>query len=162
MNKSLFPYEIYTDGSAKGNDPAKRLGGWAYCILFDNTMVRKDSGCVTETTNQRMELQAVIEAIKGIEILTNASTEYNYIVYSDSAYVVNCYEKGWYVGWESNGWKNARKDPVKNMDLWSQIIPYFKRKSWTFCKVPGHADNYYNNYVDKLAQDAANPKNIKG
>ena len=63
-NKSIIPYEIYVDGSAKGNDAAHRLGAWAYAILYDGDMIRKDAGGVRDTTNQRMELQAVIEAIK--------------------------------------------------------------------------------------------------
>ena len=66
MNKSILTYEIYTDGSAKGTDPAHKSGGWAYCILFDGDLIRKDNGHVNDTTNQRMELQAAIEALKAI------------------------------------------------------------------------------------------------
>lgn len=154
-NKSIIPYEIYTDGSAKGADASNRLGGWAYCILFDGDMVRKDSGGVRATTNQRMELQAVIEAIKGARELSKDDPGAIYKVYSDSAYVVNCFAQGWYIGWEANGWRNAAKKEVANQDLWQEIIPYFKSKSWHFYKTKAHEDDYYNNYVDKMAQEAS-------
>lgn len=154
-NKSIIPYEIYTDGSAKGADAAHRLGGWGYAILFDGDMVRKDSGGVRNTTNQRMELQAVIEAIKGARALSKDDPGAVYNVYSDSAYLINCYHQSWYVSWEANGWRNSAKKDVANQDLWIQILPYFKSKSWNFYKVKCHADNYYNNYVDILAQEAA-------
>lgn len=155
-NKSIFQYDIYVDGSAKGNDPSNRLGGWAYAILFDGDMIRKDSGGVRATTNQRMELQAVIEGIKGALVLAgNKPEQYIFNVYSDSAYLVNCYHQDWYIGWEKNGWRNAAKKEVANQDLWLEIIPYFKSKSWNFYKVKGHAEDYYNNYVDRMAQAAA-------
>lgn len=151
-NKSIIPYEIYVDGSAKGNDAAHRLGAWAYAILYDGDMIRKDAGGVRDTTNQRMELQAVIEAIKGARELSKDDPGAIYKIYSDSAYLVNCYHQGWYVGWEKNGWRNAAKKEVANRELWEQILPYFKSKSWHFYKTKGHADDYYNNYVDAMAQ----------
>lgn len=154
-NKSIIPYEIYTDGSAKGADASNRLGGWAYAILFDGDMVRKDSGGVRATTNQRMELQAVIEAIKGARELSKDDPGAIYKVYSDSAYVVNCYTQGWYIGWEANGWRNAAKKEVANRELWEQIIPFFKSKSWHFYKTKAHENDYYNNYVDAMAQQAS-------
>lgn len=159
MNKSLLTIEIYTDGSAKGNDPAHRCGGWAYCILRDGDIIRKDSGTVLDTTNQRMELQACIEALKVCEKLGNEYSEY--YIHSDSAYLVNCYVQGWYVTWEKNGWRSSSKKEVANIDLWVQILPYFKRKSFHFIKVKGHADDYYNNLVDVMAQTAADPNKYR-
>lgn len=156
MNKSILTYDIYTDGSARGNDPAHNCGGWAYCILYDGDLIRSDSGTVNDTTNQRMELQAAIEALKAIED-NFWNPDYEYHIYSDSAYLTNCYFQGWFYNWEKNGWINSARKPVANVDLWMQIIPYFKRKSFVFHKVKGHADNYYNNLVDKLAQAAADP-----
>lgn len=160
MNKSILAYEVYTDGSAKGNDAAHRSGGWAYALLYDGDIIRHDSGGELDTTNQRMELQAVIEALKATELFGDNTSEY--YIYSDSAYVINCYDQGWYIGWEQNGWRNAARKEVANQDLWHQILPYFKRKSYHFKKVKGHADNYYNNYVDKLAQDAAAAMSKRG
>lgn len=153
MNKSVLPYEIYTDGSAKGNDPSNRSGGWAYVMLYDGDIIRRDSGNVLATTNQRMELQACAEALRACELFWDETKEFH--IYSDSAYLINCYRQGWYINWEKNGFRNAKKQEVANQDLWAEIIPYFKRKSFSFYKVEGHADNYYNNFVDNMAQEAA-------
>lgn len=153
--KSVIPYEIYTDGSAKGGDPAHKCGGWAYVIVKDGDIIRSDSGTVYDTTNQRMELQAAIEALKACELLWDEHS--NYEIYSDSAYFINCYTQEWWKTWEQNNWRNSSKKPVANPDLWGQIIPYFKRKSFSFHKVKGHADNHYNNMVDQMAQKAAHP-----
>lgn len=154
-NKDLFPYEIYTDGAAKGHDPAHNCGGWAYVIVCDGKIVRSDSGTVYDTTNQRMELTAALEALKACDILWNEQKEYN--IFSDSAYFINCYEQQWWRTWIQNGWRNSAKKDVANTDLWSQIIPYFQKKSFHFFKVKGHADNQYNNLADKMAQEAATP-----
>lgn len=153
MNKSVIPYEIYTDGSAKGNDPAHRLGGWAYCILYDGDIIRRDSGTEIDTTNQRMELRAAIEALKACENFVKPEAEF--FIYSDSAYFINCYTQEWYKTWEKNKWRNSQNKPVANPELWGEILPYFKRRSFHFEKVKGHADNYYNNLVDEMAQKAA-------
>ena len=153
MNKSVLTYEVYTDGSAKGNDPNNRSGGWAYVILYDGDIIRRDSGNVLATTNQKMELKAAVEALKACELFWNETKEFH--IYSDSAYFINFYEQEWYKTWEKNGYRNANRKPVANMEYWSEIIPYFKRKSFHFHKVEGHADNYYNNVVDQMAQKAA-------
>lgn len=153
MNKSVIPYEVYTDGSAKGNGFGHASGGWAYVLMYDGDIIRRDSGNVLDTTNQRMELQAVIEGLKACEMFGNETSEYHF--YTDSAYITNCYFQGWYQTWEKNGWKNAKNQPIANSELWAEIIPYFKRKSFFFHKVEGHADNYYNNLVDNMAQTAA-------
>lgn len=159
-NKTIVPFEIYCDGSAKGADAAHRLGGWAYLIMWDKDIKRKDSGTVVDTTNQRMELTACIEAIKGV--LELGDTEHSlYIIYSDSAYLVNCWTNGWYLSWEKNGWKNSKKQPVANADLWAELLPYFKNRAFEFCKVQGHADNHYNNMVDEMAQEACHYSNVR-
>lgn len=162
IQRKLEPYEIYCDGSCKGNGAKLALGAWAYCILFDNSLVRKDCGGIPQTTNQRMELTAALEAIKGVLELTKYSKGNTYNIYSDSAYLINCYSQGWYIGWEQNGGRNAAKQEVKNQDLWIQLLPFFKNRDFHFFKVKGHFTNYYNNFVDKMAQDAAKQFEKKG
>ena len=76
-------------------------------------------------------------------------------VYTDSAYLHNCYTQKWYRNWKLNGWKNAKKQPVANQDLWEKLIPYFDNSQIDFIKVKGHADNFYNNIVDEMAQKAS-------
>lgn len=155
MNKSVLEYTIYTDGSTKGNGTTEAIGGWAYAIIHDSSVISKDCGAVTNTTNQRMELQAAIEAIKAVLKITKNNPTDSYVIYSDSAYLVNCYLQGWYKSWLKNGWINSKKQEVKNQDLWWELIPYFESNSWDFRKVKGHANDYYNNLVDELAQGAA-------
>ena len=152
----IIPYKIYTDGSAKGNGSVNTFGGWAFLIQYDGNTVLRANGAEKNTTNQRMELQAVIEALKACEALWNPNYEYHF--YSDSAYLINCYEQKWYENWERNGWVTTTRKPVSNSELWAEIIPYFRRKSFFFHKVKGHEDDYYNNYVDELAQKAADKR----
>ena len=149
MNKSIITYEIYTDGSAKGTNPAHKSGGWAYCILYDGDLIRKDSGHVNDTTNQRMELTAALMACREIDAMDGFATVK---LYSDSAYLINCYKQNWWKAWRANGWKNSKKEPVANQDLWEGIIPFFmKAPGYDFIKVRGHQGVEWNEVVDKMA-----------
>ena len=106
-----------------------------------------------------MELLA---AIKGLEIAKKIKDKNErVIVYSDSAYLVNCYLKEWYVNWMINGWISSTKKPVANQDLWQELIPYFEKFGYSFSKVKGHTDNIYNNKCDEMAQRAAEDAKIK-
>lgn len=156
IRKNIESYEIYTDGAAKDNNKRSvRVGGWSYAIWFDNNLILKDSGAIRQGTNNQMELLAVIEAIKAIIKFTKDAPGQTYNIYTDSAYVYNCWSQGWYIGWEANGWRNAAKQEVKNKELWCQLIPFFKRNDFHFHKVAGHTNNHNNNYVDELATSAA-------
>ena len=136
--------KIYTDGACSGNPGA---GGWAAVLLYGRH--RKElSGFQAETTNNRMELLAVI---KGLEALKHPCLAE---VYSDSAYVVNAVENGWIENWRENGWKTAKKEPVKNTDLWERLIKLFNCHQVKFVKVQGHAENAENNRCDALARAA--------
>ena len=132
---------IYTDGACSGNPG---LGG--YCaILIYKGIEKIISGSAEETTNNRMELLAVI---KGLEALKEPC-EVN--VYSDSQYVVDAFNQGWIDAWKEKGWKTASKTEVKNPDLWSRLDELVARNKVVFIKVKGHSDNEYNNRCDKLA-----------
>ena len=153
MNKSIITYEIYTDGSAKGNDPNNRSGGWAYVMLYDGDIIRKDSGHELGTTNQRMELTA---AIKALDYVAEDLCPFDEVeVITDSAYLYNSYKQGWFRNWQMNGWKNSKKQDVANRDLWEKLIPYFESSNIKFTKTRGHAEDKWNNYVDNLAQTAS-------
>ena len=97
-----------------------------------------------------MELSAVIKGLSALKEPCNAE------VYSDSNYVVEAINKGWLSSWAANGWKTADKKPVKNVELWQSLIPFFARHKVTFIKVKGHADNEYNNRCDALARAEIN------
>jgi ribonuclease HI len=148
----VLPIEIYTDGSLKKIGD-KTFGGWGYVILRDNKEVFTASGAENDTTNQRMELMAVAEALK--YIYTHRRKSEKIIVYSDSAYFINCYLQEWYLKWQSNGWTNANGKDVANQDLWREIIPFFDNFWYDFRKVEGHSNVYWNEYVDSLAQKQA-------
>ena len=103
------------------------------------------SGIMEETTNNQMELTAVIEGLKALKEPCKVT------VYSDSAYVVNAFNQDWITGWINNNWRNSKKDPVANKELWEELIALTKKHTVEFIKVKGHAGNKYNEICDKLA-----------
>ena len=142
-------YEIYCDGAVSGNGKADAPGGWAYVILKDGRLVSQNSGGEVGTTNQRMELKAMLFACEELDAMDSFATVK---VYSDSAYCVRCFKENWWKGWRANGWKNSKKEPVANQDLWERLITYFmKAPGYDFIKVRGHAGNLWNEEVDKMA-----------
>lgn len=156
--EKLITMEIYTDGSLKKIGKST-FGGWAFIVVRDGQEIFSTGASESNTTNQRMELTAVLEALNYIK--ENRRPNERAIIYSDSAYIVNCYRQDWYINWEKNGWLNAQKKDVANRDLWEQIIPYFDNFWYYFTKVPGHAGNYWNEKCDELAQDMAERLKIR-
>lgn len=132
---------IYTDGACSGNPGA---GGWGAVLFYKNTK-REISGYEENTTNNKMELTA---AIKALELLKKPC---EIELYSDSAYLINAFNEGWIINWQLNGFKNANKKPVQNVELWQQLIEFSNTHKITWIKVKGHADNEYNNRCDQLA-----------
>mgnify|MGYP001851497333 CR=1 FL=1 len=135
---------IYTDGACSGNPGP---GGWGAILMYKD--IKKEiSGGKKNTTNNIMELTAVIEGLKMLKYPCEVD------LYSDSAYVVNAFEKGWIYNWKKNNWKTASKDPVKNQELWEELYKLTIMHKVKFKKVKGHSDNEYNNRCDQLARDA--------
>ena len=147
---------IFTDGACSENPGP---GGWA--VVFNTTNKCKTiSGNEEITTNNRMELRAVIEAYKRIIRKESKMTtsDYTYEIYSDSAYVVNSINNGWVEKWQKNNWKTTKDDDVKNRDLWEQfVILHNEMMSLGICikiiKIKGHAGNTFNELVDKIARE---------
>ena len=135
---------IYTDGACSGNPGP---GGWGSILMYKETK-KEISGGKADTTNNVMELTAVIEGLKLLKFPCKVK------LYSDSAYVVNAFNQKWIYGWLKNGWKNASKEPVKNKELWQELYSLTKTHEVEFIKVKGHADNEYNNRCDELARNA--------
>ena len=102
-----------------------------------------------------MELIAAAEALDYLFYNEICIPFDSVIIYTDSAYLHNCYTQKWYVNWQNNGWRNTKKEKVANQDLWERLIRYFEMPEVEFVKVKGHADNKWNNYVDGLAQGAS-------
>ncbi len=129
--------EVWTDGACSGNPGP---GGWAWATEDG----RQASGGERPTTNQRMEIQAALEAVRSLE---GALT-----VVSDSTYVVNCFRDAWWRGWLSRGWVNSAKKPVANRDLWEPLVTLVRdRGDVTFRWVKGHSGDPMNDLVDRLA-----------
>ena len=134
---------IYTDGACSGNPGP---GGWG-AILMYKEIKKEISGGSENTTNNIMELTAVIEALKHLKFKCKVK------IYSDSAYVVNAFNQKWIYGWLKNNWKNSSREPVKNKELWQELYNLTKTHEVEFIKVKGHADNIFNNRCDELARE---------
>lgn len=137
---------LYTDGACSGN-PGK--GGYGYAVVINGTLSLKGSGGMLATTNNQMELKAVIEGLKVVP------DNYSVTVYSDSSYVVNAFEKNWLSGWRKRNWVKSDGQPVANRELWEELLAdVSSRPSVHFVWVKGHAGNQYNELCDRLAVKA--------
>lgn len=132
---------IYTDGACSGNPGP---GGWGAVLMLGKHM-KEISGSIADTTNNRMELIAAIEALSALKKPCSVA------LYSDSAYLVSAFNRNWLETWQKNDWRKADKKPVENRDLWEKLAELANTHAITFVKVKGHADNEYNNRCDQLA-----------
>lgn len=143
---------IFTDGACSENPGP---GGWA-AVFNKEEHCEEISGHEVNTTNNRMELMAVVKSISKILKEHIAGTEYE--LYSDSAYVVNSITNNWVNVWRLNGWKTTRGEDIKNKDLWLKYLSLrgklLEREiPFTIIKIKGHSGNTFNEYVDKIAKD---------
>lgn len=122
-------------------------GGWGAILMYKDYQ-KEIFGAKQDTTNNVMELTAVIEALKLVRYPCNIK------IYSDSAYVVNAFLQGWIFNWLKKGWKTADGKPVKNKELWQMLYGFTQTHNIEFIKVKGHADNPLNNRCDELARNA--------
>ena len=133
---------LYTDGACSGNPG---VGGWGLILEF-NGIEKEMSGVSELTTNNQMEITAVIEGLKALKEPCEVE------VYTDSAYVFNAFDQDWISGWILRSWRGANKKPVANKELWEKLIALTKTHKVHFNKVKGHADNPLNNRCDALAR----------
>jgi ribonuclease HI len=140
--------ELYTDGACSGNPGP---GGWAYILKYGEHL-RKDYGYDPATTNNRMEILAVI---RGLQALTRNT---RVLITTDSQYVKNAFTSGWIDGWKKNGWRTANKQPVKNQDLWMQLEALIIQHQVDWHWVKGHSGHPLNEECDALARLAVREK----
>ncbi len=140
---------LYTDGACSGNPGP---GGWG-AILQYNGVEKELSGGESETTNNRMELTAVIAGLQALKEPCIVE------LYSDSKYVIDALQKRWVHGWRARGWVKSDKKPALNVDLWEQLLALLERHQVRYHWVKGHAENPYNNRCDELA--VAQSRNYK-
>ncbi len=140
--KPLKTVDVYTDGACSGNPGP---GGWAAILRF-GVHEKELSGSMPHTTNNRMEVFAVISALGALKEKCHVR------IHSDSAYVVNAFQQGWLNNWQKRGWKTSDGKPVENQDLWRLLLIVVRKHEVEFIKVPGHADCAENNRCDELAR----------
>ena len=143
-NIHMKTIQIYTDGSCQYNPGP---GGWA-CILMYNGQVKEKNGYIPNTTNNQMELLAIIKALEMVKECCNIE------LFSDSAYIVNAFQQNWIEKWEKNGWQNSQKQPIAHIELWQQLLQLTQKHNITWNKVKAHTNNVYNNRCDALAKQA--------
>lgn len=168
-------YDVYTDGACSGNPGP---GGYAFVVVIDGKDTLKVHGAKEHTTNNCMELTAIVRALKHVingdfikfdryqEIVFNQkfpNRDKVINIHSDSAYCVNAMKQNWVQLWEANGWKTKSGQDVKNKELWEQLLDFVRRGSImiTFNKVKGHNGDKYNELADKLAKKAIENLNAK-
>lgn len=144
--KNVF---LYTDGACSGNPGP---GGWGAVLIYKEHE-KRISGAELDTTNNRMELKAIIEGLKSLKEPCEVD------IFSDSNYAVKGFNSGWVYEWEETKFKKRDGTPVPNADLWKRLLALTRIHVVIFHKVKGHSDNEYNNICDKLATDAI--KNLK-
>ena len=137
--------QIYTDGACSGNPGP---GGWGAILIYQGHE-KEISGFEPQTTNNRMEQTAAIEALSLLKEACIVD------LYTDSAYLYNAFDQNWLRGWQRNGWRKASdKKPVENRDLWEKLLELAQTHTVHWHKVKGHSDNPYNNRCDALATGA--------
>ena len=129
---------VYTDGACSGNPGP---GGWAWAVAPAGEPWA--SGGEARTTNQRMELTAVVEALRVVPG--------DLVIVSDSNYVVQCFHDRWWQRWQANGWRNAQRKPVANVDLWEPLVELYLERRPELRWVKGHSGDRMNDLVDRLA-----------
>jgi ribonuclease HI len=149
--------QLWTDGACSNNQERRNYGGWGCAILGEDCKLSYEGydGAI-DTTNNIMEMKACIE---GLKYLSESKCSIPIEIYSDSAYICNCMNAKWYEGWRRNGWRNSKKEPVKNKELWEALLAVLAEileanpfgMSIKFVKVKGHSGIEMNEYVDGLA-----------
>ena len=147
-------FEIYTDGATSKNGYEGSVGGWGW-VIYDserNIVVEEGNGADVDTTNNQCELTAMIEACCAARKYMNDDDFA--VIYSDSAYIINCYKEKWYYKWQENGWVNVKRAPIANKTEWKILIFFFKNSQFDFRKVRGHSGIKGNERADELAVNA--------
>ena len=146
--------EFYTDGAYSSKT---EMGGWASICIEDGVLIDQRSGYEPYSTNNRMEITALLSAFENINTIETSRTKV--IIYTDSAYCANTLNQGWYRNWiKDNKWQTSDRQPVKNQDLWSRVIALYIKLSKRFhieiIKIAAHTGNKWNETVDQMAKNA--------
>lgn len=139
---------IYTDGASRGNPGP---GGWGAVLIHEASgAIKHLAGAVPDASNNKMELLAAIQALKALR-----RPGQTVVIFSDSRYLIDAFQKGWITTWIEKGWRNSKNKPVKNTGLWKELLILTKQHSVTFKWVAGHNGHTHNEAADRLATGAA-------
>ena len=133
---------IYTDGACSGNQNDTNIGGWGALLEYGQHQ-KEIFGGEVNTTNNRMEMLALLNALKAIK-----KPDQIISVFSDSSYLMNCFREKWYESWQKNGWRTSKKTEVENRDLWEELLQLIDRHQVSFYRVKGHV-NLNSERIDK-------------
>jgi len=136
---------LYTDGACSGNPGP---GGWGALLIWNGTE-KELSGGEADTTNNRMEMMAIIEGLRALKEKCHVK------IHSDSALIINAFNQHWITNWQKRGWKKSNKKPVENQDLWKEMLRVMAPHKVDWIKVKGHSTNELNNRVDRIAVAAS-------
>lgn len=136
---------LYTDGACSGNPGP---GGWGALLIWNGTE-KEISGGELNTTNNRMEMRAIIEGLRALKEKCHVK------IHSDSALIINAFNQNWINNWQKKGWKKSNKKPVENQDLWNEMLKVMRPHKVDWVKVKGHSTNELNNRVDRIAVAAS-------
>ena len=136
---------LYTDGACSGNPGP---GGWGALLIWNGTE-KELSGGEPNTTNNRMEMKAIIEGLRALKEACHVK------IHSDSALIINAFNQHWITNWQKRGWKKSNKKPVENQDLWKEMLRVMSPHKVDWIKVKGHSTNELNNRVDTIAVAAS-------
>ena len=136
---------LYTDGACSGNPGP---GGWGALLIWNGTE-KELSGGEPNTTNNRMEMMAIIEGLRALKEKCHVK------IHSDSALIINAFNQHWITNWQKRGWRKSNKKPVENQDLWKEMLRVMSPHKVDWIKVKGHSTNELNNRVDRIAVAAS-------
>jgi ribonuclease HI len=136
---------LYTDGACSGNPGP---GGWGALLMWNGTE-KELSGGEPDTTNNRMEMKAIIEGLRALKETCHVK------IHSDSALIINAFNQNWITNWQKRGWRKSNKKPVENQDLWKEMLNVMSPHKVDWIKVKGHSTNALNNRVDEIAVAAS-------
>ena len=136
---------LHTDGACSGNPGP---GGWGALLIWNGTE-KELSGGEADTTNNRMEMMAIIEGLRALKEKCHVK------IHSDSALIINAFNQHWITNWQKRGWKKSNKKPVENQDLWKEMLRVMAPHKVDWIKVKGHSTNELNNRVDRIAVAAS-------
>ena len=152
MSNKIKKVEAYIDGACKGNPGP---GGWSVILTNGTDIIKELSGGFRNTTNNRMELLALV---KCLECIIKEYADCQIKIFSDSSYVVNSINKKWLKKWSMNGWKTASKTDVQNVDLWKDALEYISMLNFQIIHIKGHSGIRFNERADELASNEAKTK----